>query len=151
MSVKLERPPRWGFFGRLILDTPKGETYLDRFRLFDVAWFGVYLHRFDAPDWAVDLHDHPYWFAAFILRGGYVEEIPRACPMCLDLHHKDRQQRTIRWFNFKRARPEDRHRVVSLSRTPTWTLVIRGPRTRPWGFHTESGWVFYQDYEAGRV
>lgn len=126
------------------------KTYLDRWGI-ETRIAGVYLHHIGAPDPGVDLHDHPWWFCSIILRGGYCEIIgePRAC-------HIDR--RFTRWASaWPNLRKRDRWSVASVRldqahcivtvRPGTWTLVIRGPRVRTWGFHTPAGWVRHDQHD----
>jgi len=43
---------------------------------------------------------------------------------------------------FRRA--EDAH-LVELTKNPTWTLILKRPRRRIWGFFKPEGWVpFYK-------
>jgi len=53
-----------------------GSPYLTRTTLFSIRGFRVALHRFHRGDQDEDLHDHPWSFWTFILRGGYFEETP---------------------------------------------------------------------------
>jgi len=45
---------------------------------------------------------------------------------------------------FRRA--THRHRVVLIDGKPAWTLVIRGPYVRDWGFFTYQGWQRWKEY-----
>ncbi len=129
-----KRSPRWAFFRRLDIANPEtGEVYLRRLRLIEAPWFGVYLHRINGPDFGRDLHDHPWPFIALVLIGGYIEEVAYG------------RTRVVSWLNRKRA--QDSHRIVTLFREPTWTLVFHGRRCREWGFHTSRGWVQWDEYE----
>lgn len=121
---------RWSFMSRFDiadLDRPT-ETYLTRWRLVQVPWFGIYLHAIRKPDGSRDLHDHPWSFLSLVLRGGYVEE-------------------RNGWMTERRAgslalrRTSDVHRVQTLTRTPTWTLLLVGPRTHEWGFYVDGKFV----------
>jgi hypothetical protein len=38
-------------------------------------------------------------------------------------------------------RLDECHRITHLSRRHVWTLVVRGPRVRSWGFYEPDGWV----------
>lgn len=49
-----------------------------------------------------------------------------------------------RWSLVKK-KAEDAHRLV-LENGPVWTLVWGEPKRRKWGFHTEDGWVHWEDY-----
>lgn len=49
-----------------------GEEFT-RFQLLRTPWFQLLLHRFNAPRWHPECHDHPWWFVSLILAGGYLE------------------------------------------------------------------------------
>lgn len=51
-----------------------GRTFLRRRGLDNWKAFGIVVHRLDAPDPGMDLHDHPWSFVTFILNGGYTEQ-----------------------------------------------------------------------------
>lgn len=51
-----------------------GEKFT-RFVLFKCRWFSVYLHKLDSPVENLKCHDHPWHFWAFVLWGGYFEEM----------------------------------------------------------------------------
>lgn len=111
----------WAFWERFEvpdLDNPK-RLYLDRLRIVSTAWFGIMLHRFDSPDSRPTLHDHPWPFISFVLRGGYDEVRPEG-------------MRPVRRVNVMRR--GDVHYIERLHRNPTWTLMFVGRRTRKWGY-----------------
>lgn len=115
----------------------------------------IYLHHFLRSDDDRALHDHPWWFASLILKGAYWE------------HRANRPESTR---SYRRAGsiafrlPSVAHRVeLETERTwqgtsefdaiqverelPTWTLIVTGPRVRPWGFHCAEGWKFWEDFD----
>lgn len=113
----------------------------------------VYLHHFLRSDDDRALHDHPWWFASLILRGGYWEH--RA-----DRVISSRSWRTAGSLAFRR--PTVAHRVeldrftardglwglpAPAGEKPAWTLIVTGPRVRPWGFHCPGGWKFWEDFD----
>lgn len=102
-----------------------GSVYLRRYKLVRSRWFNLYLHEILRSDADACFHDHPWWFWTLILRGGYVEHLPKGS----FLRRPGRLYfRPARW-----AHRLDLHR-------PAWTLVLTGPRRRRWGFHTRDGW-----------
>jgi hypothetical protein len=154
------RSPRWAFMRRFTLTTAEGDTYLDRLRIVETPWFGVYLHRLGTPDPGVDLHDHPWPFVSVILRGGYHEAVAEtrlapeyarraeAMPMADFMRGFPR---TWRAGSVHRLRLTQCHRITGLLRAPTWTLILVGRRQQPWGFYTPAGFVDHRDYdELGR-
>ena len=62
----------WKFFKVKKIYREDGKLYLWRLYILRTPWFGVMLHKImdDDPDC---LHDHPWSFVSFILKGGYEE------------------------------------------------------------------------------
>lgn len=108
------------------IDQPD-EVYLRRWRLIQTPWFGIYLHRINLPDGDRDLHNHPWAFRALILRGGYYEEFQPEM-------WKQPRLRYHGFSEFNKMPMHAFHRIQSLTRTPTWTLVFVGKRKQNWGF-----------------
>lgn len=128
MRLNMNRSPRWAFFSKFVipnLDNPD-ETYLTRYRIIQTPWFGIFVHRMDGPDSRATLHDHPWTFTSFVLRGGYIER--RWDPLKMEVNEEHR----VRWFNRMPLRAA--HSIRTLLRYPTWTLVLTGRRVRTWGF-----------------
>lgn len=123
---------------RLRLRRADGQIYLDRWG-WECRWFGIFLHKMDAPDPGIDLHDHPWWFTSVILRGGYREV-------------RAQNRRPNVTFGKQRARVgtlrlDESHRINELTRTPTWTLVLHGPKRQEWGFYVDREWIYWKTYE----
>lgn len=139
------------FFERISITRHDGDQYLDRLRIIDCPWFGIYLHRFEGSDDEC-LHDHPWPFVSIILRGGYFEYVGEAFGASWDGSPRWQQIRR-RWHGvgsilFRRA--NHAHRVeLDHAKPQTISLVIRGPRSRPWGFFTRLGWLPWQQYHYG--
>jgi len=124
-------PPKWAIMERFEVKLSDGaEPYMIRWRIIQTPILGVYIHKFNSHD-ASMLHDHPWSFFSFVLKGGYWERRSYGP----NLYH-------VRWFNAKRANHP--HYVEVLDKTPTWTLVIAGRRQREWGFIDRAGnWTKY--------
>ena len=115
-----------------------GEPYLRRLRVVACWWFGLYIHWFHASDDDC-LHDHPWPFLTVILRGGYWEHTPGPDNGVVKRWHPpfSMRVRPARWL----------HRIeIDPARKPV-TLVLRGPRVRPWGFQTSGGWIPWPKYK----
>ena len=126
-------------FDRFTIFDRKGNNspYLTRYRIIDTPWFGVFVHQMHRPDASPILHDHPWAFVSFVLRGGYIERYKDMS----DLTDAQVHVRRINHFNLKRLR--DAHYISMLDRTPTWTLVFVGATERVWGYWergTNEGW-----------
>jgi len=161
--IKDKASPNWAFMSTFEV-WHDGQLYLRRWRLFECPWFGIYLHKICRPDRDRALHDHPWPFVSYVIKGSYEEEVPcqwftGAVVPGKYLESKRTKdfllgKREIRWFNFKRAK--DAHRISEIisnqfpkslsSNLPIWTLVLRGKRQRVWGFYTEKGWVPWNEY-----
>jgi len=101
-------------------------NYLTRWRILQTPWASLYLHRIDTPDSRPTLHDHPWSFIAFVLRGGYVER--RLDPLKMQVN----EHRVVRRINIMRR--GDYHAIMRLLGKPTWTLLLVGSRRRTWGY-----------------
>lgn len=123
---------------RLRLRRADGLIYLDRWGC-ECRWFGVFLHKMEAPDPGLDLHDHPWWFSSLIVRGGYCEV--RAQGRRPNVMF-GRQRRRL-----KSLRLDECHRINQLLRVPTWTLVLHGPKRWEWGFYVDGEWIPWKVYE----
>ena len=107
-------------------------TYLYRRIILSTRWFKVYLHKFVADDWSLDLHDHPKRFVSIGLWGSYRETTP-----------KGEQRFRAPWIRSFPA--EHLHRIALTSKT-CWTLVIVFSASRKWGFVHNGQWIGWREY-----
>lgn len=140
---------------RLTLLGPNGDPFLVRIGIDGFRRAGVFIHRLPGPDPGLDLHDHPWPFATLVLRGAYRELVAEA---------RTPGYETARWWrrgSFHRMPLTTVHRIVYVE-PGTLTLVIRGRKSRRWGFlqptapiarnHNETRmatyrWVDYETYD----
>lgn len=102
---------------------------------------GAYLHCFLRSDDDRALHDHPWPNVSILLRGEYTEHTIAAGGI-----HRREILRAGDW----RFRLSGRfaHRI-ELHDGPCWTLFLRGPVYRQWGFHCpDRGWVHWREFTA---
>tara|TARA_B110000438_G_C15553544_1_gene537997 strand:+ start:125 stop:598 length:474 start_codon:yes stop_codon:yes gene_type:complete len=122
---------------RVINDRQNKEPYLERYYLFlkdrENFPFNIFLHKFLKSD-SDDLHDHPWSYFSFIIKGGYWEytsagKFWRGPWSCI----------------YRKA--DSKHRIeLEPSVGDCWSLFIPGIKKREWGFHTENGWVEHSEY-----
>src|SRR6266699_3045226 len=93
--------------------------YLIRWR-FDTRRGSVRLHHWIGPDDERAFHDHPWWFGTVVLKGGYTDHLPNG-----DDHVRG---------GSVRYRPALHQHTVLPDAGGAWTLLITGPKIRPWGF-----------------
>ena len=105
----------------------RGEVYMRRWRAGPRRWFGIRLHHILRSDADPELHDHPFSFATLVLCGGYWE------------YTVDGRRTRYGPGSLLIRSAEVLHRL-ELER-PAWTLVLRGPMRREWGFLTTIGWM----------
>jgi len=100
----------------------------------------IYLHHFHAGDGDRDLHNHPWSARCLILCGGYREEY---------LEGGEILTREFRAGQVNAFGPRHFHRI-DLLEPDTWTLVIHGAPTQPWGFRDNVTGVFvgWREYLA---
>lgn len=150
----------WSVLSRITLTRPDGRVYLDRLRLVQTPWFRVFVHRMDAPDPGIELHDHPWRFFRLILKGGYCECISdardasqRAMVGTIAAAAAGRAQRPAGAYLNRHpgymgiVRDNDAHTIVSLLNGPSYSLVVAWGRKREWGFFMPGGWVPHYNYD----
>ncbi len=79
------------------------------------------------------LHDHPWWYATLILKGGYWEVTPEGKFWRGPGH-------------FRISSPESLHRLEIPEDNTSWSLFLRGRKTREWGFIKDQQWVHHREY-----
>lgn len=155
MSHRWENSRRTRWTQRLTLRRSDGAVYLDRRGVVRERLGRILLHRMDAPDPGVDLHDHPWTFVSIVLWGGYTEqralcrEAPllaqtaECYPTCRRGVEVERRPGSI-----KVMRLDECHTIIRLHRRRSWTLVIGGPRRRSWGFYLPTGYMSEAEYDS---
>jgi hypothetical protein len=124
--------------------------YLVRWNLFECSLFSIKIHKILVSDDDC-MHDHPWAFISFILKGGYVEQTVKH-PEVLEFEN------SVLTYYKKTGIPEflrekktygagsilfrPAHFVHRLEiNQPATTLVITFRKIRPWGFYTPRGWI----------
>lgn len=132
---------RWAVLRRMVLRRADGVAYLDRIRLIQTPWFAIYVHRFDAPDPGIDLHDHPWSFLTMVVKGGYTER--RA-----DTRRPDQWWREDRRPFIPRIMRLGECHTIEAVAPGSRSIVITGRRCRKWGFYVPAGWIRHEDYNG---
>jgi len=141
---------------RLTLRRADGRVYLDRWGIGHDRIGKIMLHRMEAPDPGIDLHDHPWWFTSIILWGGYVElradtrDAPTLAAVAARWPDTCQPGVTVvrRPGTVRSLRLDEAHTIVHLRRRTSWSLVIAGPRRRRWGFYLPAGYMPEAEYDA---
>ncbi|ACK65014.1 hypothetical protein PCC8801_0937 [Rippkaea orientalis PCC 8801] len=95
--------------------------------------FNLMLHHICLSD-PDDLHDHPWWYATLILKGGYWEITPEGKFWRGTGHFRIRS-------------PESLHRIeIPEGSQGSWSLFFCGTRMRNWGFIKEEKWIDHKQY-----
>lgn len=115
---------------------PPDDPYLRRWVLRHSGIVGgLYVHQILKDDDDRALHDHPWDFDVFIVRGSY-REIREGVP----------EGQLIKAGSYRSIVAETAHRLVVVD-GPVWTLCFTGQRRREWGFHCpDRGWVHWKEY-----
>ena len=130
-KVKLPWWRRWAkrLPKKIIPSRNDDQPYLIRYKLFGIPWLcAIFIHNFARGDDDVQLHDHPWPFWHCILEGHYYEEDKEGVHL-----------RETGYSAFKRPRAAHRIILPDEQQGKVWTLVIRGPRLRTWGFLCKDG------------
>jgi hypothetical protein len=134
---------RWSVNERFVIGKPHNPM-MERWRLLQTPWFGVYVHFIYREDLDPVVHDHPWAFVSLVLFGGY-DELYTADPRSSDASVTQRHRMgRSHLFPLTAA-----HRITHVRRWTT-TLVFVGPKRRVWGFYDYglplgSHWVDYRD------
>lgn len=125
---------------RIIYDREDNEPYLERYYLFlkdRVTFpFNIFLHKFYKSD-PDDLHDHPWNYITFIVKGGYWEYTPEGKFWRGPGH-------------FRRCTAESYHRIEVEPGVACWSIFIPGKQRREWGFDKNGNWVQHEQYLQSR-
>jgi len=98
-------------------------VYLRRWRI-ETPWFSVRLHHWLKSDDHRNLHDHPWDFYTFILKGGYIDHSEHA-GIGIEI-----PARPGHWY----YRPATHRHWVEIPPQGAWTIIFTGPIIRRWGF-----------------
>jgi hypothetical protein len=141
--VSREGRRRWGVNQRFVIGK-QDNPMMERWRLLQTPWFGVYLHFIYREDLDPVPHDHPWAFWRIVLRGGYLEHYYD------DPAHGRYLLRAQRRWELGRFPTDHAHRIV-LVKPDTVSLVVVGRKRRVWGFWGPAEdvrprtWVDYRD------
>lgn len=150
---------------RLKLVRSDGRVYLKRWGL-ACRFGGVYVHHISAPDPGPDLHDHPFWWASWVIKGEYVE-CRALSAQAVARAQMEANGGTIGWpqrkitrgdtnrryrWSFQQFKRTECHMITECAPS-TWTILLRGPRRRRreqgeyWGFYTPVQYYPEGDYD----
>jgi len=130
---------------RIVMDRVNNEPYLERYYVFlkdrKSFPFNIFIHKFlkSDPD---DLHDHPWSYFTFILKGGYYEWIP-------GVNCEIRKWRGP--GHFRMCKANSLHRIELKEGITCWTLFMPFAKVREWGFISKGCWVQWEEYLARRL
>lgn len=110
----------------------------------------VYLHKFMRSDDDRALHDHPWSFLSWIIKGEYIEHAVNTTTLRKRWSIAYRPAKYAHRVQLLRgaaiARERTRVRPMRLEQ-PVWTLIVTGPKMRSWGFHCPSGWQHWKRFD----
>lgn len=122
---------------RTIMSRDGKSVYLERYYLLfrNRVKFPINLviHEFKKSD-EDDLHDHPWSFFTFIIKGEYDETT-------LEGTYRRKP------FQFRYHDSNTFHRVKLINEQPVWTFFVMGPKCRgKWGFLHGGQWIESEEY-----
>jgi len=143
---------------RVITERDSDVPYLIRYYLFLKERknfpFNITLHKVLVSD-EPTLHDHPWGYATFILKGGYWEHIPIR-PLEGHVCGSKRVWRGPGHFRIRNA--DDLHwleleKDSDGNEIPCWSLFFMGRKVKEWGFmdwvkHEGYKWIHNEEYLA---
>jgi hypothetical protein len=112
---------------------PRDNPQTLRYHLLRWRGYQLSLHKWIRSDDDRALHDHVGWNVSLILNAGYLEVL-QSGPVW---------RKPWRLY-FRHA--ETPHRIVLVQPRPVYTLWLRGPPVREWGFLCPKGWRHWREY-----
>lgn len=109
-------------------------------------FFNIYFHDFRRSDDDRALHDHPWWNISVVLRGTYLEHLPKAGNA--NKAEPDGTYTILRKAGDAAFRKAEAAHRISLPDGPAITLFITGRTIREWGFYCPKGWKHWKDFTA---
>jgi hypothetical protein len=113
-----------------------------RWHLFKFRGLQVALHRWCRSDSDRALHDHTGNNISILLTGRYREWFS---------HAWEKPYYKVRWPFVPYFRIGEMPHRVELHNGPLWSIWIRFPSRREWGFWCPKGWRHWRDYVAERA
>ena len=99
--------------------------------------FNVMIHHIVESD-EEDIHNHPWPFFVLILKGGYWEYTNSG------KHWRGPGFWALRF-------PNHFHRIELKDEDGSWSLFIRGPKIRNWGFRVEDEFIPHEEYLKSKL
>lgn len=132
---------------------PRDNPYMLRWHLLRFRGWQLALHKMMRDDDDRALHDHRSFNVSLVLRNGYVEitrhKVLVPDPIFGTVYANMLLGRIRRpgMLVFRRAATPHRLVLRDQSRA-SWSLWLRGPSTRDWGFYCPKGWIPWQKFCA---
>lgn len=131
---------------RVITERDSNIPYLVRYYVFlkdrKNFPFNITLHKVLVSDEPV-LHDHPWSYATFIIKGGYWENTPKGRLWRGPGHFRYRKASDTHWLELNKDK--------NGNEIPCWSLFFMGRKAGAWGFIKNGNWIHNKDYLARGV
>lgn len=116
-----------------------GIVHFKRYRLLSLPKFNIYIHNIKQSDLDLHMHDHPWHFISFILKGIYRED-SKIFPNWKDKYI------VLCPGDFIKHHAKDSHKLTLLT-DEVWTLVFTWGKKRLWGYHIDNDtWINHLQY-----
>ena len=133
---------------RTIKDSNNND-YLERYYVFlkdrSEFPFNIFVHKFLISD-TDDLHNHPWSYFTFIIKGGYWEET--------FVDNNTQKEKIKKWCGpgfFQYVSSDHIHKITLKKNVDCWTLFIPFARTTNWGFYKFNGkgytYISHENYK----
>lgn len=148
---------------RIILDRDNKSEYMIRYYIWrkrdeDNKKSNLFIHKIMRSDSDNHLHNHPWKWATFLIKGSYIEILP---DNDFFVNHKKEEldiwgdipftyKRKRKWLTFRRNHAKDYHQLKLINDKPVWTIFWHGKRHQDWSFYVEGQPVQWKEYLDGR-
>ena len=128
---------------RVITERHSNVPYLVRYYLFLKERknfpFNITLHKVLVSD-EPTLHDHPWSYATFIIKGGYYENTPNGRFWRGPGHFRYRSASDLHYLELDKD--------ADGNEIPCWSLFFMGKKAGAWGFLKNGVWIHNEKYLA---
>lgn len=113
--------------------------------------FNIYLHKFCHSDDDRALHDHPWPWWSFLIKGGYTEHTKTGSERRKQFSLVHRPAEFAHRVELDPDCPDDVSIAHKCGEKAAWTLFVTGRKVRDWGFHCDPpvGWRHWEKFTQG--
>jgi len=125
------------------IKSKEGILHFRRWRILSTPWFNIYIHEIFKADEDLHLHDHPWNYRSYIIKGSFEELYTNS-----EYYRNVIQAQSVRSGMIVKRLATTFHKVEKIHSSKIVTLFITGRKFRDWGYLVDGEWVQHTKYRA---